>query len=184
MNKPLTKKQLAVLGTMARKAWAVAGGGEPFDEWRQGFTFDAVGRDSWHACGQGEYIPLLNALRRAQGLPPVPDRTPKDDEAKLLFQVKDRAEFYGFRPEYVAAIVRGKFGRPWVTGDMSLDRMCAGLTAHQLGQLRTTLRNRGEARKRKEAAAAGLPVPATVHASRSTMPPPRLAAHFGDEIAD
>lgn len=186
--KALSKKQLSVLGQAARKAWRhlADGGMRPgdFAEWRQGFTFDQVQRASWHECDQRHFVPLLNAFRAVVGQAPVADRTPKDDEAALVWTLKDRVQHWELRPGYVAAVIADKCGRQWVTKDMTLERMVAGLTSRELRQLLFTLEARARAKARKEAAAAGLPAPVEVHTSRSTMPPARLAAARGDELAE
>lgn len=182
--KTLSKRQLQVLGSTSNKAYRhLCGGGlRPggYDEWRKGFTFDVTGRDSWRELDQTHYIPLLNALRAILGLPPVADRTPQSDEAALIWTLRDRAAHWEFSNAYIAAIVRDKFARPWATGEMTLERMLAGLSCRELNQLIWTIQRAGKKRSKKEAAALGLPDPQEVHTSRSTVPPPRLAAWRGD----
>lgn len=185
--KTLSKRQLQVLGSTSNKAYRrLCGGGlrpGDYDEWRKGFTFDVTGRDSWRELDQVHYIPLLNALRAILGQPPVADRTPQNDEASMLWTIRDRAAHWELSTAYVAAIVRDKFNRPWATGEMTLEAMLAGLGYRELRDLLYTLEARGRARSKKEAAALGVPPPQEVHASRSTAPPPRLAAWRGDKTA-
>lgn len=187
--KTLSKRQLQVLGSTSNKAHRhLCGCGleelSGYEAWRHGFTFDVCGIDSWRQLEQKHYIPLLNAFRRVLGLPPVADRTPKNDEASMLWTIRDRAAHWELSTAYVAAIVRDKFNRPWATGEMTLEAMLAGLGYRELRDLLYTLEARGRARSKKEAAALGVPPPQEVHASRSTAPPTRLAAWRGDKTAE
>lgn len=187
--KTLSKRQLQVLGSTSNKAHRhLCGCGleEPgdYEAWRHGFTFDVCGIDSWRQLEQKHYIPLLNAFRRVLGQPPVADRTPQNDEASLLWTIRDRAAHWELSSAYLAAIVRDKFARPWATAEMTLERILAGLSARDLRSFLYTIEARGRARAKKEAAALGVPPPQEVHASRSTVPPPRLAAWRGDKTAE
>lgn len=185
--KALSKRQLQVLGSTSNKAYRhLCGGGlrpGDYDEWRKGFTFDVTGRGSWRELDQVHYIPMLNALRAILGQAPVADRTPQSDEASLLWTIRDRAQHWELSNAYLAAIVRDKFSRPWATGEMTMERMLAGLSCRELSSFLYTIEARGRARAKKDAAALGVPPPQEVHASRSTAPPPRLAAWRGDRLA-
>lgn len=186
--KTLSLKQLQVLGSLSNKAYRqLADGGlvcEDYNEWRKTFTFDIVGKDSWKACVQTDFVPLQNAFRAILGMKPKADRTPQTDAASLIWTIKDRCQHWELRPAYVAPIVADKCHRPWVKPSMTLDEMLAGLDCDTLRQLLYTIQNRARAKAKKDAARLGLDAPAEVHSSRSTMPPSRLAAARGDTLAE
>ncbi len=184
--KKLSGKQLKVLGLMSTKAYKLLAsmGAEsaPYDEWRHDFTKEVTGRASWKELRQGDYIPLLNAYRRILGLPLVADKTPQDEKAANIWKLQDRCHYYEMSVAYVAAIAAGKFSTPALRQARTLDELCSGLDARQVFDLYITVKARGEAREKKEAARLGIPPSTAAHASPSTMPPPRLAAARGDTL--
>lgn len=137
--KKLSIKQLRTLGAMAHAAHKLVGGGMPFEDWRHACTATVTGRDSWKELRQEDYIPLLNIFRQAQGLTPVPDRTPKDKHASLLWTLSDCVRRWGLPPAYVAAIAADKFNRPELASERSLEAICAPLTDAEMYQLLYTV---------------------------------------------
>ncbi len=186
--KKLSQKQLKVIGSLSHQAYKRAQatgttGGLLYDEWRHQFTADQCGgQHSWRLLEQRHYIPLCNAFLRVLGRPVMRDNTPKTDAAALIYTIKDRVQHWEAPLPYIARIVANRTGRPY-TPEADLDTMLAGLDAEPLRQLIYTIERACRNRAKREADALGLPAPVEVHASRSTMPPPRLAAHRGDVAA-
>ncbi len=185
--KHFSKAQLSVAGQLARKAHrhlqAVGCPLPLFDEWRHEVTARICSASSWKDLVQTDYVPLCNYFRAIIGVPQHPDRTPKTDEEALMWTIRDRLTQWEASPAYIAAIVRDKTGLP-CHAKMSWDEMMAGLPAKTLLHLLYTFEARLRAKSNKSAAALGVPSPAEVHISRSTMPPARLAEWRGDEIAN
>ena len=181
--KKLSIKQLRTLGAMAHAAHKLVGGGMPFEEWRRSCTSYVTGRDSWKELRQEDYIPLLNMFRQAQGLPPVPDRTPKDKHASLLWTLADRVQHWGLSLPYVAAIAADKFNRPELASERSLEAICAPLTDAEMYQLIYTVQRAARRAVARTAEKHNLPPVQEMHTSPSTMPPARLAEYRGDILA-
>lgn len=181
--KKLSLKQLRTLGKMAHAVHKLVGCGMPFDEWRRACTSAVTGRDSWKELVQSDYIPLLNAFRRSLGMPPAPDRTPKDKHASLLWTLADRVQHWGLSPAYVAAIAADKFNRPELASERRLDAICAGLTDTEMHQLLYTVQRAARRSVARTAEKYNLPPACEIHTSPSTMPPPRLAEYRGDMLA-
>lgn len=185
--KTLSAKQMKVLGSLSWRAYRLlASRGhvqELYDDWRHSYTEDVTGCTSWRALSQRQYIPLVNALRGICGLPAVDDNTPQDKAASLAWTVQDRSAFWELPLAYVAAIVADKFKRPDATSARSWSELLTPLDAGQMKQLVYTIEARGRRREQKAAEKLGLPAPAEVHISRSTMPPQRLADWRGDVLA-
>lgn len=185
--KTLSAKQLKVLGSLSNQAYRqLAGGGlvcESYNDWRRGFTFDIVGKDSWRACEQVDFIPLQNAFRAILGLPPKEDNTPQTPEQRLLWTILNRCEHWELNVAYVAEIVAKRFGRPWAVHCRTIEEMARGMEYKELLHLLYTIQARARKLVQKEAAAHGMEPPAEVHTSRSTIPPARLAEARGDIVA-
>lgn len=183
--KNLSAKQLKVLGSLSNQAYkrAVATGttgGLLYDEWRHQFTADHCGgQHSWRLLQQRHFVPLCNAFLRMLGRQPMRDNTPQTDEAALIYTIKDRVQHWEAPLPYIARIVANRTGRPY-TPEADLDAMLAGLDASTLRQLICTIERACRNLTNRAAEALGLPAPVEVHASRSTMPPARLAAYRGD----
>lgn len=186
--KGLSIKQKTTLAIMARQAYrqleSVGAADEPFDDWRHRISQEICGVASWQRMGQGHYIPLLNGLRRMLGLPPVPDRTPRDRTEALKHQLRDRMQQWELRVGYVASIVARKFGMPERKAERNLDALLHGLDEEQLLHLTYTIERAGRRIAQREAAAHDLPAPVEVHTSAASMPPARLAAWRGDVMAE
>ncbi|MGN0868042.1 MAG: hypothetical protein ACI4O9_00770 [Akkermansia sp.] len=151
--------------------------------WRHEFTaMHCGGRSSWRELVQTDYVPLLNAFSACYGGTQKADNTPQSDAEALIYEIRNVVRYWELPRAYVAKVVAGKARRPWVTPDMSLDAMLAGLSSDLLRQLLMTLENRGRAINKKGSAALGIDAPARVHISRSTAPPPRLAFYHGDVV--
>ena len=184
--KTLSQKQLRVLGSLSTQAYrrlckVGATGGQSYEEWRHGYTaLICAGLDSWRALTQQHYIPLCNAFLGILGKAPMADNTPKDDAAALIHTIKDRVEHWEAPLAYVARIVANKTGRDWVQGKMPLETQLGGLDCQTLRQLLYTIERACRNRAKRECEAMGCPPPVEVHASRSTVPPKRLAQHRGD----
>lgn len=186
--KHLSQAQLKVLGCLSRKAYnrlaEMGAVQESYEEWRHSYTAQICGGlDSWRALSQRHYVPLCNAYRCILGKAPMPDNTPKDDAASLIWTIRDRARHWELPLAYIAAIVTDKTGRNWINGSMSLDHILAGLDATTLRHILYTLQARGRTRAQKDSNRLGLDPPHETHTSRSTMPPPRLAFWRGDTMA-
>ncbi len=183
----LSKKQLATLGQVSRRAYAhLQSVGYPlntYDAWRREFTAEHCGgRDSWRTLFQTDYIPLLNAFAALYGGRQKADNTPKTEEEKHLHNIKQLVQYWEIPAAYIAKLVRDKARRPWVKANMTLDAMLAGMPARMMWQILITLENRFSAKMKKESEALGIPNPPRVHISRATVPPRRLAEHRGDVI--
>lgn len=186
--KGLSLKQKQVLGAMARRSWLLLTGSgavdAPFDAWRHAFTKECCGVESWMEMGQKHYIPLLNGLRRVQGLPPVEDNTPQSKVESLVWTIRDCMRKWELRAAYVAAIVADKFARPHLRKVRCVDTLLAGLGVQELMQVIYTLERCGKRISERTSMELGLPMPKEIHASPATMPPPRLAAWRGDTLAE
>lgn len=179
--KTLSDKQKKVLGSLSNKAFRCGcSGGLSYEDWRHEVTFHATGKESWRELTQAEYVPLCNAFRRILGLPPMADRTPKDDRQALLYALHDRMAHWECPAAYWAKIVRERFGRHHVTASTPFDTAVADFTARELLDLLRTLNNRLRKRSAKDSQALGIPPAVEVHTTPGTMPPPRLASHRGD----
>lgn len=186
--KPLSKRQLSVLGQMSNKAYrhllAVGYPLDGYDAWRHEFTAEHCGGiASWRALNQLHYVPLCNALRAIIGLAPKEDNTPQTEEQNLIWHIRDNIAVYELPAPYVAKIIAGKTSRPWVKPGMSLETMLAGCTYKEVFDVLKTVRARGEMRHKKESRVLGLPPVPRTHISRSSMPPERLAKWRGDILA-
>ncbi len=181
----LSKKQLQVLGSLSNQAYqacVAAGttGGLSYDEWRHQSTADQCGgQDSWRLLEQRHFIPLCNFFLKVIGKPPMKDRTPKTPEESMIETLKDRMRQWEAPMPYVARIVANKTGKQYTPG-ASLEELLAGLDARTVWQLVITIERACRRRVARRSAELGIPAPVEVHASRSTMPPPRLAAWRGD----
>lgn len=186
--KPLSLAQLRVLGCLSRKAYKrladTGATAEAYEDWRHDFTAQVCGGiESWRALDQRHYVPLCNAYRSLLGKAPMADHTPVDDAAALIWTIRDRAAHWELPRAYVAAIVADMAARPWVKATMSLEQMLAGVDTSTLRHILYTLQARGRSRVQKDCDQLGLAPPRETHTSRSTMPPPRLAAWRGDIMA-
>lgn len=186
--KTLSLKQLQVLGSLSTKAYRqLADGGlvcEDYNEWRKTFTFDIVGKDSWKACVQTDFVPLQNAFRAILGMKPKADRTPQTPEQSLQWTIEERVKHWELSAAYVGKIVAERFGRPWARDCRSVAQMMVGMDEETLKHLLWTIQDRARKLAKRESEALGIAPPIEVHSSRSTMPPSRLAAARGDTLAE
>ena len=185
--KPLSKKQLAVLGQLSTKAYrhlvSVGYPLEAYDTWRHELTAEHCnGISSWRSLNQLHFVPLCNALRAILGLPPREDHTPKTRKEALIETIRDRAQHWELNTGYISAITSKRFGVIILQGQ-SLESALIRLNEEELRQLIYTLEARGRAKTAKISRQFNLPIPAEIHQSASTMPPPRLAAWRGDRLA-
>ena len=114
---------------------------------------------------------------------PVPDRTPQDKHACLVWTLANRVQHWDLSPAYVAAIAADKFGRPELAGERSLDAICAVLSEAEMYQLIYTVQRAARRSVARTSEKFDLPAAHEVHTSPSTMPPPRLAEYRGDVLA-
>ena len=185
--KHLSPAQLKVLGSLSRKAHnhliSVGAEQRTYDEWRHAYTAQTCeGIESWRALEQRHYIPLCNACRRILSKAPLKDNTPRNAASALKWTIKDRATHWELPTEYLAAIIADKTSRPWINGTMTLEQMLEGLNTTTLRHILYTIQARGRARTKKDSNRLGIAPPVEIHTSRSTIPPPKLAAWRGDTI--
>lgn len=182
--KKLTKAQLSVLGQLSTKAYrhlvSVGCPIESYDSWRHEFTAEHCGGiPSWRSLNQIHYVPLCNALRAIIGHPQREDHTPKSEADGLIWTIRDRARHWGLSDRYIARIAADKFG---IAGD-ALDTILPQLSPRDLRHLIYTIEQRGRKKAHVTSEQFGIDPPVETHHSRSTMPPPRLAAWRGDQLA-
>lgn len=184
--KTLSQKQLRVLGSLSNQAYRRlcnmgAAGGQSYVEWRHGYTAQiCAGLDSWRTLTQQHYIPLCNAFLGILGKAPMTDNTPKTDVAALIYTIRERMSHWEAPKAYVTRIIANKTGRSWLTSSTPLDVQLSGLDCDTLRQLIYTLERACRNRVKRDSERLGVPVPPEVHASRSTVPPKRLAQQRGD----
>lgn len=186
--KTLSKKQLATLGAVSHRAYKhLRGTGLPLGDyatWRHEFTaLHCGGRTSWHTLYQTDYTALRNAFAAVYGGTQKVDNTPKSDADALIYAIRNTVNHWDIPAAYVAKVIAGKASRPWVTPEMSLDAMLAGVPEKTLRHILITLENRFRKKYKQESEAMGIDAPARVHVLRSTVPPTRVAAYKGDIIA-
>lgn len=176
----LSIKQKACLAQVAARAYKVAGEALGYDrvaDFRHAVAFDAVGKESFRAMGQDDYVPCFNAFARYAGERELQDNTP-DFHARAVYILRDACARWGFAPAYVATIIADKFGL-YGLGGVRCEDMCASLRATQIWQLVYTINTRGRAKTRKTSSRLGIAVPGEQHAHACTVPPGALASHFG-----
>ncbi len=182
MNKPLSKRQKAVLSQLAARAWRLFGdswGIPSAEDFRHSCVQRACSKPGLTACTQQDYVPLYNHLARLLGLRPIEDNTPHSPEEALIWTIRDRMRHWDIPAPYVAAIIHSKFSIAYG----NLDSLLARLPASSLRQLLYTLEARARSKAQRTSAQLGLDSPVEVHSSPSTLPPTRLAQWRGDILA-
>lgn len=184
MTHPLSKRQKAVLSQLSTRAWHWCGremGYDSPDAYRHAAVAQVTGgvAGGLRACTQAHYVPLYNYFAGVVGAQPIADRTPRSEWDKALYLLNDALARYDLPVSYAAAIIRARCG---YGEELSFSALTARLSPEELRQVTYTVINRGRARVRREAAALDLPLPTEPHASPSTLPPGRLAAHFGAHL--
>ena len=165
-NKPLTKRQIAVLSIMAGKAYKRIQS--------QGCPLPSL--TDWTKATQEHYVPIYNRLASYLGCAPVKDRTWSEMD-KAIHLLDDAMQRYEITPDYLAEIVRDQLHLP-CTGRDVYQALRNWAAVEHVRQLMYTVINRGRSEARKLAAETGQET-YEPHARRDTMPPGRLADHVG-----
>ncbi|QWP65218.1 hypothetical protein J5W61_08655 [Akkermansia muciniphila] len=180
-NKPLTKRQIAVLSIMAGKAYKrIQSQGCPLPslrDWRHDEVWAATGiTESLTKATQEHYVPIYNRLASYLGCAPVKDRTWSEKD-KAIHNLRDAMQRYEITPDYLAEIVRDQLNLP-CTGRDVYQALRNWAAVEHVRHLMYTVINRGRSEARKLAAETGQET-YEPHARRDTMPPGRLADHVG-----
>ena len=102
-NKPLTKRQIAVLSIMAGKAYKrIQSQGCPLPslrDWRHDEVWAATGiTESLTKATQEHYVPIYNRLASYLGCAPVKDRTWSEMD-KAIHNLRDAMQRYEITPD-------------------------------------------------------------------------------------
>lgn len=155
-NKPLTKRQIAVLSIMAGKAYKrIQSQGCPLPsltDWRHDEVWAATGiTESLTKATQEHYVPIYNRLASYLGCAPVKDRTWSEMD-KAIHLLDDAMQRYEITPDYLAEIVRDQLHLP-CTGRDVYQALRNWAAVEHVRQLMYTVINRGRSEARKLAAA-------------------------------
>lgn len=185
-NKPLTKRQIAVLSIMAGKAYKrIQSQGCPLPsltDWRHDEVWAATGiTESLTKATQEHYVPIYNRLASYLGCAPVKDRTWSEMD-KAIHNLRDAMQRYETSPDYLAEIVRDQLHLPCTALDVYQALRHYAAVEH-VKHLMYTIINRGRADARKLASETGQET-YEPHADPSTMPPGGLRGHVGAVIVD
>lgn len=185
-NKPLTKRQIAVLSIIAGKAYKrIQSQGCPLPsltEWRHGEVWAATGvTESLTQCRQEHYVPIYNRLASYLGEAPIKDRTWSEID-KAIHNLRDAMQRYETSPVYLAEIVRDQLHLPCMGRDVYQVLRNTAAVEH-VQHLMYTVINRGRTDARKMTAETGHET-YEPHADASTMPPGKLAGHVGAVVVD
>jgi len=181
INKPLTKRQIAVLSIMADKAYKrilAQGCSLPsLTDWRHDEVWAATGiTNSLTKASQEHYVPIYNRLAAYLGVVPIKDRTWSEMD-KAIHNLRDAMMRYEISPDYLAEIVRDQLRLPCTGRDVYLSLRHHAAVEH-VRHLMYTVINRGRTEARKMAAETGQET-YEPHADPHTMPPGNLADHVG-----
>ncbi|QWP05025.1 hypothetical protein [Akkermansia muciniphila] len=180
-NKPLTKRQKAVLAQLAVRAYKqLQAYGCPLPslrDWRHDEVWAATGiTESLTKATQEHYVPIYNRLASYLGCAPVKDRTWSEMD-KAIHNLRDSMQRYEITPDYLAEIVRDQLHLP-CTGRDVYQALRNKAAVEHVRHLMYTVINRGRAEARKMAAETGQET-YEPHADPCTMPPGKLADHVG-----
>lgn len=180
-NKPLTKRQIAVLSIMAGKAYKrIQSQGCPLTsltDWRHDEVWAATGvTDSLTKATQEHYVPVYNRLAAYLGEAPIKDRTWSEMD-KAIHNLRDAMQRYETSPDYLAEIVRDQLHLPCAGRDVyqALRKWAA---VEHVQHLMFTVINRGRAESRKMTSETGQET-YEPHALPGTLPPGGLANYVG-----
>ncbi|WP_297404862.1 hypothetical protein [uncultured Akkermansia sp.] len=181
INKPLTKRQIAVLSIMAGKAYKrIQSQGCPLPslrDWRHDEVWAATGvTDSLTKATQEHYVPVYNRLAAYLGEAPIKDRTWSEMD-KAIHNLRDAMQRYETSPDYLAEIVRDQLHLPCTGRDVYQVLRNFAAVQH-IQHLMYTVINRGREDARKLASETGQDT-YEPHADPRTMPPGKLADHVG-----
>lgn len=182
-DKPLTRRQKAVLCQMAAKAYAKSAAGLAYPnvgEYRHAVAAEVCGLAGLTEATQQHYVPLYNAFARAAGLREMADRTPHNQLEREVHLLRQEMQRYEFTEGYVLPIMMDRLR---LSMPMPFDSLCLQLGATGVQQVKFTIINRGRQKLRALEAAHDLP-PAVEYHTPATMPPDRLAEHFGAELME
>lgn len=108
----LSKEQRQILARLARRAWGMVGGGQPFDAWRHTECRRACGRRISEAT-QPDFLPLRAHFRYLAGdaAGAFQDHMRSQDEPRrvALRKLERECSASGLRLDYPAAICRRQF---------------------------------------------------------------------------
>ena len=185
-NKPLTKRQIAVLSIMAGKAYkCIQSQGCPLPsltDWRHDEVWAATGvTESLTKATQEHYVSIYNRLAAYLGEPPLKGRTWSEMD-KAIHNLRDAMQRYETSPDYLAEIVRDQLHLPCTARDVYQALRHYAAVEH-VKHLMYTIINRGRADARKLASETGQET-YEPHADPSTMPPGGLRGHVGAVIVD
>ena len=115
-NKPLTKRQIAVLSIMAGKAYKrIQSQGCPLPsltDWRHDEVWAATGiTESLTKATQEHYVPIYNRLASYLGCAPVKDRTWSEMD-KAIHLLDDAMQRYEITPGTIRGPQAGRRDRP------------------------------------------------------------------------
>lgn len=180
-NKPLTKRQIAVLSIMAGKAYKrIQSQGCPLPsltDWRHDEVWAATGvTDSLTKATQEHYVPVYNRLAAYLGEAPIKDRAWSEMD-KAIHNLRDAMQRYETSPDYLAEIVRDQLHLPCAGRDVyqALRKWAA---VEHVQHLMFTVINRGRAESRKMTSETGQET-YEPHALPGTLPPGGLANYVG-----
>lgn len=183
-DKPLTRRQKAVLCQMAAKAYERSAAGLAYPnvgEYRHAVAAQVCGLAGLTEATQQHYVPLYNAFARAAGVREIADRTPRTQLEREVHLLREEMERFELTEAYVLPIMQARLS---LAMPQPFDTLCLQLGAEGVRQVKFTIRNRGLQHKRKLEARLELP-PATIpHATAATLPPERLAEYLGEELVE
>lgn len=185
-NKPLTKRQKAVLAQLAVRAYKqLQAYGCPLPslrDWRHDEVWAATGiTESLTKATQEHYVPIYNRLASYLGCAPVKDRTWSEMD-KAIHNLRDAMQRYEITPDYLAEIVRDQLHLP-CTGRDVYQALRHYVAVEHVQHLMYTVINRGREDARKLASETGQDT-YEPHADPRTMPPGGLRGHVGAVIVD
>ena len=180
-NKPLTKRQKAVLAQLAVRAYKqLQAYGCPVPslaEWRHDETWKATGHtDSFTRATQKDYTLIYNRFAAYLGKAAIRDNTYTEMD-KELHLLRDSMQRFETGPDYLAEVVRDQLHLP-CTGKNVYDQLQRHAKPEHIRHLNYTVINRGRAAARKLAEETGLET-YEPHAIPGTIPPGGLADHVG-----
>lgn len=181
-EKPLSRKQKSYLSQLCARAYERSGAVLCYatvDEYRHDTCMSVCGIAGLTAATQRHYVPLQNAFARAAGEREIEDRTPQNRLEREIYLLRQELERHELSEGYAVQIMMNRLR---LSMPQPFDTLCLQLGADGVQQVKFTIINRARAKQRKMEAEYDLPPATEPHASAATMPPGRLAEHFGAEL--
>lgn len=177
----LSKKQKGLISKAAAKAYYRSHADlyyDSMDDYRHAVCREVCNLPGVSCATQQHFIPLYNAFARAAGMPEMENRTPRTQLEREVYLLRKEMDLYEFSEGYVLPIMLARLGQAM---PQPFDTLCLQLGAEGVKQVKYTVINRGRRKLRETEERFDLP-PVTEFRTPATMPPDRLAEHFGCEV--